>query len=122
MHALELILAFHAWATARPELETRLASEILEKEMDAVAAIEAEQGPYSFDIVTLHQQTEFPRSDACAPCAVCCQHPRRPIHCSNPAEEHMRGSGAGYDARWGGGGSISLLLLSYGAFRNISNG
>ena len=77
MHALELILAFQAWATARPELETRLASESLEKEMDAVAAIEAEQGPYSFDIATLHQETEFPRSDACAPRAVCCQYPRR---------------------------------------------
>ena len=46
MHALELIVAFQAWATARPELETRLASESLEKKMDAVAAIEAEQGPY----------------------------------------------------------------------------
>ena len=51
MHALELIVAFQAWATARPELETRLASESLEKEMDAVAAIEAEQGASNSDIV-----------------------------------------------------------------------
>ena len=51
MHAVELIVAFQAWATARPELETRLASESLEKEMDAVAAIEAEQGASNSDIV-----------------------------------------------------------------------
>ncbi|VDC03469.1 unnamed protein product [Peniophora sp. CBMAI 1063] len=41
--ALELVITLHAWAGARSELETRLASETLEKEMDAVAAVEAEQ-------------------------------------------------------------------------------
>lgn len=53
MQALELLFAFHAWAAARPELEERLASERLEKEMDAVAAVEVEQG-------MLHDA--FPRS------------------------------------------------------------
>ncbi|KZV65167.1 hypothetical protein PENSPDRAFT_756706 [Peniophora sp. CONT] len=43
IHAIELIFAFHAWASARSEIETQLASESLEKEMDAIADVEAEQ-------------------------------------------------------------------------------
>ncbi|VDC02715.1 unnamed protein product [Peniophora sp. CBMAI 1063] len=41
--ALELICAFHAWATARGELEARSATESLDKELDAIAAVEQEQ-------------------------------------------------------------------------------
>ena len=48
MSALELLFTFHAWATARPEAEENIASARLEKEMDSVAAVEAEQGTLGY--------------------------------------------------------------------------
>lgn len=41
---LELVVETHAWAATRPEYETRAASTSLDREMDALAATEREQG------------------------------------------------------------------------------